>query len=104
MAAGQLIGFGISVIMIVIGVLLCLYSVYDRIKNAEQRAGRFAREILKGLTREGKEGIITSPIPIADLNNIIEAIIKIENPFMQVGVFLTVFGILVMIISIFIPI
>lgn len=70
-------------------------------KNAEQRARRFAQEILRGMT---KEGITTSPIPLADLNNIIEAIMKIENPFMQVGVFLTVFGMLVMIISIFIPI
>lgn len=98
---GQLIGFGISIVMIVVGVFLCLYSVYDRMKNAEQRARRFAQEILRGMT---KEGITTSPIPLADLNNIIEAIMKIENPFMQVGVFLTVFGMLVMIISIFIPI
>ena len=33
----------------------------------------------------------------------IEAIMKIENIFMQVGVFLTVFGMLILIISIFIP-
>ena len=101
MAAGQLIGFGISLFMIIVGVVLCLYSVYDRMENAEERAKKIAQEILKGLT---KEGIVSSPIPLADLNNIIEAIMKIENPFMQVGVFLTVFGILVMIISIFIPI
>jgi len=101
---GQLIGFGMSFAMILIGVALCLYSVYDRIRNAEQRAKRFAQEMLGGLAREGKEGITSSPIPLGDINNIIEAIIKIENPFMQVGVFLTVFGILVMIISIFIPI
>jgi hypothetical protein len=101
MAAGQLIGFGISLFMIIVGVVLCLYSVYDRMENAEERAKKIAQEILKGLT---KEGIVSSPIPLADLNNIIEAIMKIENPFMQVGVFLTVFGMLVMIISIFIPI
>jgi len=101
MAAGQLVVFGISVVMIVVGVLLCLYSVYDRIKNAEERARRFAREVLKELGK--REGITASPIPLADLNNIIEAIMKIENIFMQVGVFLTVFGILILIISIFMP-
>jgi hypothetical protein len=102
MVAGQLVVFGISVVMIVIGVLLCLYSIYDRMKNAEERAKKLAQEIMKELTK--KEGITGSPIPLADLNNIIEAIMKIENTFMQVGVFLTVFGMLVMIISIFIPI
>jgi hypothetical protein len=101
MAAGQLIVFGISVLMTVTGVLLCLYSIYDRMKNAEERAKKLAEEILRGLGR--KEGITTSPIPLADLNNIIEAIMKIENIFMQVGVFLTVFGMLILIISIFIP-
>jgi hypothetical protein len=101
---GQMAGFFLSFLMIIVGVVLCLYSVYDRIRNAEQRAKRYAQEMLKGLAKEGKEGITTSPIPLGDINNIIEAIIKIENPFMQVGVFLTVFGILVMIISIFIPI
>ena len=101
MVAGQLVVFGISVVMIVIGVLLCLYSIYDRMKNAEERAKKLAQEIMKGLTK--KEGITGSPIPLADLNNIIEAIMKIQNTFMQVGVFLTVFGIIVMIISIFIP-
>jgi len=101
MVAGQLVVFGISVVMIVIGVLLCLYSIYDRMKNAKERAKKLAQEIMKGLTK--KEGITGSPIPLADLNNIIEAIMKIENTFMQVGVFLTVFGIIVMIISIFIP-
>jgi hypothetical protein len=93
--------FGISVLMTVTGVLLCLYSIYDRMKNAEERAKKLAEEILRGLGR--KEGITTSPIPLADLNNIIEAIMKIENIFMQVGVFLTVFGMLILIISIFIP-
>jgi len=97
---GQMAGFLLAFIMIVVGVLLCLYSVYDRMKNAEERARRFAQEILRNLT---KEGITTSPIPLADLNNIIEAIMKIKNPFMQVGVFLSVFGIILMIISIFIP-
>jgi hypothetical protein len=92
--------FLLAFIMIVVGVLLCLYSVYDRMKNAEERARRFAQEILRNLT---KEGITTSPIPLADLNNIIEAIMKIKNPFMQVGVYLSVFGIILMIISIFIP-
>jgi len=100
---GQMAGFSLSFIMIVVGVLLCLYSVYDRMKNAEKRARKIAEEVAKSLAKT-KEGITTSPIPLADLNNIIEAIIKIENPFMQVGVFLTVFGMLIMIISIFIPI
>jgi len=97
---GQMAGFLLAFIMIVVGVLLCLYSVYDRMTNAEERARRFAQEILRGMT---KEGITTSPIPLADLNNIIEAIMKIKNPFMQVGVYLSVFGIILMIISIFIP-
>jgi hypothetical protein len=98
---GQMAGFILSFLMVIVGVILCLYSVYDRLKHAEERVRRFTQEIIRGLS---KEGITTSPIPLADLNNIIEAIMKIENPFMQVGVFLTVFGILVMIISIFIPI
>ena len=101
MPTGQLVVFGISVLMIVVGVLLCLYSVYDRIKNAEERARKLAQKILEGLGK--KEGITGSPIPLADLNNIIEAIMKIENIFMQVGVFLTVFGMLILIISIFVP-
>jgi hypothetical protein len=101
MGAGQLVGFGISVLMIVIGGILSLYSVYDRMKNAEERAKKIAEEIVKNLTKT-KE-ITTSPIPLAELDEIITAIMKIENPSMQVGVFLTVFGILVMIISIFIP-
>jgi hypothetical protein len=101
MVAGQLGVFGIAVLMIILGVILCLYSIYDRRKTAEEQAKKIAEEVVKSMSR--KEGITTSPIPLADLNNIIEAIIKIENPFMQVGVFLTVFGIIVMIISIFIP-
>ncbi len=102
MVAGQLVVFGIAVLMIILGAILCLYSIYDRRKTAEEQAKKIAEEVVKSMSR--KEGITTSPIPLADLNNIIEAIIKIENPFMQVGVFLTVFGIIVMIISIFIPI
>jgi hypothetical protein len=101
MVAGQLVVFGIAVLMIILGAILCLYSIYDRRKTAEEQAKKIAEEVVKSMSR--KEGITTSPIPLADLNNIIEAIIKIENPFMQVGVFLTVFGIIVMIISIFIP-
>jgi hypothetical protein len=101
MVAGQLVVFGISVVMVALGIILCLYSVYDRMKNAEERAKKIAEEVAKSLSK--KEGITVSPIPLADLNNIIEAILKIENPFMQVGVFLTVFGIIVMVISIFIP-
>ena len=101
MVAGQLGVFGIAVLMIILGAILCLYSIYDRRKTAEEQAKKIAEEVVKSMSR--KEGITTSPIPLADLNNIIEAIIKIENPFMQVGVFLTVFGIIVMIISIFIP-
>ena len=102
MVAGQLVGFGIAVLMIVLGVILCLYSVYDRMKNAEERAKKIAEEVVKSLTKT-KEGITTSPIPLGELDEIITAIMKIQNPSMQVGVFLTVFGILVMIISIFIP-
>jgi len=101
MGAGQLVGFGISVLMIIIGVILCLYSVYDRMKNAEERAKKIAEEVLRRL--EKKQGITTSPIPLGELDEIIAAIMKIQNPSMQVGVFLTVFGMLVMIISIFIP-
>jgi len=101
MVAGQLVVFGIAVLMIILGAILCLYSIYDRRKTAEEQAKKIAEEVVKSMSR--KEGITTSPIPLADLNNIIEAIIKIENPFMQVGVFLTVFGIIVMVISIFIP-
>ncbi len=101
MATGQLVVFGVSVLMIVAGVILCLYSVYDRVRNAEERARKLAREIMKELG--GKEGIVSSPIPLSELNNIIEAITKIQNVFMQVGVFLTVFGMLILIISIFIP-
>ncbi|HMA05364.1 MAG TPA: hypothetical protein VKO45_05495 [Methanomicrobiales archaeon] len=101
MATGQLAGFGISVLMIVIGVALCLYSVYDRMKNTEERAKRIAEEVARRL--EKRAGITTSPIPLGELDEIIREIMKIQNPSMQVGVFLTVFGILVMIISIFIP-
>jgi membrane protein insertase Oxa1/YidC/SpoIIIJ len=101
MVAGQLVGFGISVVMLVIGVILCLYSVYDRKVNAEEQAKKIAEEVAK--IQSKKEGITASPIPLADLNDIIKAINEIKNPFMQVGVFLTVFGIIVMIISIFIP-
>ena len=98
---GQMAGFLLAFVMIVIGVLLCLYSVYDRITNAEERAKKIAGEIVKSM--EKKEGITTSPIPLGELDEIITAIMKIQNPSLQVGVFLTVFGILVMIISIFIP-
>ena len=101
MVAGQVVGFGISVVMIVIGIILCIYSIYDRRKDAEEQAKKIAEEIAK--IQSKKEGIISSPIPLADLNDIIKAIMEIKNPSMQVGVFLTVFGIIVMIISIFIP-
>jgi hypothetical protein len=101
MAAGQLVGFGISVLMILIGVVLCLYSIYERRKMSEEQAKKIAEEVAKRL--EKREGITTSPIPIGALDEIIREIMKIQNPSMQVGVFLTVFGILVMIIAIFIP-
>jgi TRAP-type uncharacterized transport system fused permease subunit len=101
MVAGQVVGFGISVVMIVIGIALCIYSIYDRRKDAEEQAKKIAEEIAKVQSR--KEGITASPIPLADLNDIIKAINQIKNPAMQVGVFLTVFGIIVMVISIFIP-
>jgi predicted histidine transporter YuiF (NhaC family) len=101
MALGQLVGFGIAVFMIAIGIILTLYSIYDRRKTAEEQAKKIAEEIAKSQSK--KEGITSSPIPLAELDEIIAAIMKIQNPSMQVGVFLTVFGILVMIISIFIP-
>jgi hypothetical protein len=101
MFAGQLLVFGISVAMIVLGAILCLYSIYDRIKGAEEQAKAIAREI--GKQQPGKMGITDSPIPLADLNDIIRAINEIKNPFMQVGVYLTVFGIILMVVSIFIP-
>jgi hypothetical protein len=101
MIAGQIVGFGIAVLMILLGVILCLYSIYDRRKTAEEQAKKIAEEVVKSLSK--KEGITTSPIPLSELDEIITAIMKIENPSLQVGVFLTVFGILVMIISIFIP-
>ena len=101
MVAGQLVGFGISVVMIALGVFLCLYSIYDRRRTAEEQAKKIAEEIVKRM--EKKEAITTSPIPINALDEIIREIMKIQNPSLQVWVFLTVFGILVMIISIFIP-
>jgi len=101
MVSGQIAGFGIGVVMIAIGVILCLYSIYDRRKAAGEQAKKIAEEIEKRLAK--KEGITTSPLPLGELDEIITAIMKIQNPSMQVGVFLTVFGILVMIISIFIP-
>jgi hypothetical protein len=101
MYAGQLLVFGISVAMIVLGALLCLYSIHDRTRGAEEQAKKIAEEIEKRQAR--KEGITASPIPLADLNDIIRAIAEIKNPFLQVGVFLTVFGIIVMVVSIFIP-
>jgi len=101
MAAGQLTGFCISVLMIALGVILCLYSVYDRRRTAEEQAKKVAGEVVRGLAEA--KGITTSPISADGLAKIIEAILKIENPSLQVGVFLTVFGIVVMIISIFIP-
>jgi len=101
MFAGQLLVFGISVAMIILGALLCLYSIYDRMKGIEEQAKTIAREIEKRQVK--KMGITDSPIPLADLNDIIRAINEIKNPFMQVGVYLTVFGIIVMVVSIFIP-
>ena len=98
---GQMAGFFLAFIMIVIGTLLCLYSIYDRMKNAEDQARKIADEVVRRL--EKKEGITESPIAIGALDEIIREIMKIQNPSMQVGVFLTVFGIIVMIISIFIP-
>ncbi len=98
---GQMAGFSLAFLMIVVGILLCLYSIYDRMKNAEERAKKIAEEVLKRL--EKKAGITESPIAIGAMDEIIREIMKIQNPSMQVGVFLTVFGIIVMIISIFIP-
>jgi high-affinity nickel permease len=97
MATGQFVGFGISVLMIAVGLVLSLYSVYERRKIAEEEAKRIAEMILS------KKGITESPIAIGALDEIIREIMKIQNPSLQVGVFFTVFGIIVMIISIFIP-
>ena len=98
---GQLLVFGISFLMIVGGVVFCVYSIYDRQKAAEEQAKKIAEEIEK--KRSAKMGITDSPIPLADLNDIIRALNEIKNPFLQVGMFLTVFGLILMIISIFIP-
>jgi len=101
MVSGQQLGFGLSVLMIGIGVILCLYSIYDRRKAAEEQARRIAEEIAKKLGK--REGITESPIPIGAIDEILREIMKIQNPFMQVGVFFTVFGVIVMVISIFLP-
>ena len=101
MVTGQQLGFGLSVLMVAIGVILCLASICDRRKAAEEQARRIADEIAKRLGE--KEGITESPIPIGAIDEILKEIMKIENPFMQVGVFLTVFGVIVMVISIFLP-
>jgi hypothetical protein len=101
MFAGQLLVFGISVAMIVLGALLCLYSIYDRIRGAEDQAKKIAEEMEK--RQAMRQGITSSPIPLADLNDIIRALNEIKNPFLQVGMYLTVFGIIVMVVSIFIP-
>ncbi len=101
MVAGQTVGFGISIVMIALGVILCLYSIYDRRKASEEQAKKIAEEVVKRL--EKREGITSSPIAVGALDEIIREIMKIQNPFMQVGAFLLVFGIIVMIISIFIP-
>jgi Ca2+/Na+ antiporter len=98
---GQLLVFGISFLMIVGGVVFCVYSIYDRQKAAGEQAKKIAGEIEK--MRSAKMGITDSPIPLADLNDIIRALNEIKNPFLQVGMFLTVFGLILMIISIFIP-
>jgi hypothetical protein len=50
-----------------------------------------------------RQGITSSPIPLADLNDIIRALNEIRNPYLQVGMYLTVFGLILMIISLFIP-
>ncbi|MDD1667408.1 MAG: hypothetical protein LUO96_02960 [Methanomicrobiales archaeon] len=98
---GQFLVFGISFFMIVAGVALCIYSIYDRQKIAEEQAKIIASEIEK--KRPAKMGITDSPIPLADLNDIIRALNEIKNPFLQVGMYLTVFGLILMIISIFLP-
>jgi hypothetical protein len=98
---GQLLVFGISFLMVLAGVVLCGYSIYDRQKAAEEQARKIAGEIEKKAM--AKQGITTSPIPLADLNDIIRALNEIKNPFLQVGMYLTVFGLILMIISIFIP-
>ena len=97
MALGQMVGFGISVLMIAAGLVLCLYSIFERRKMAEEEAKRIADMVL------AKKGITDSPIAIGALDEIIREIMKIQNPSLQVGVLFTVFGIIVMVISIFIP-
>ena len=87
--------------MIVAGVIFCVYSIYDRKKAAGEQAKIIAAEMEK--KRPAKMGITDSPIPLADLNDIIRALNEIKNPFLQVGMYLTVFGLILMIISIFIP-
>ncbi len=98
---GQLLVFGISFLMIIVGVVFCVYSIYDRLKTAEEQAKLIAMEIEK--KRSAKMGITESPIPLADLNDIIRALNEIKNPYLQVGMYLTVFGLILMIISLFIP-
>jgi Ca2+/Na+ antiporter len=98
---GQFLVFGISFLMIVVGVIFCIYSIYDRQKTAEEQAKIIASEM--GKKHPARMGITESPIPLADLNDIIRALNEIKNPFLQVGMYLTVFGLILMIISIFIP-
>ncbi len=98
---GQLLVFGISFLMVVTGVVFCIYSIHDRLKAAEEQARVIVEEMEK--KRLAKMGITDSPIPLADLNDIIRALNEIKNPFLQVGMYLTVFGLILMIISIFLP-
>jgi hypothetical protein len=92
---GAALAFYVGIIMIVLGVVCCLWSVWDRRTPATRM-----REILD-LKTDGKD---LNPPSFEDLNNILKTILGIQNPQLQVGVFLVVFGIVVMILSNFITI
>ena len=95
---GQFLAFSISAIMIAIGVILSVISAYDRRKSNSEVVNKAA-----ALLAREPEKMAASPIDLGDLSKLIDSIMKIQNPWMQVGVFLTVFGIVVMIIAVFIP-
>jgi hypothetical protein len=90
---GAVLAFYVGIVMILLGVGCCLLSVWDRRTPVNQ-----VNEILQ-LKSGGKE---LNPPSMEELNNILKTILGIQNPPLQVGVFLVVFGIVVMILSNFI--
>jgi len=119
---GQMLAFYLALVMVAIGIVCCVYSVWERTSDKTQQSVKAVTQTVtagkttlnKAYINDMKEAFgeekalqvltvgpnaaanVQQPFTLTEVNALLGTIVGIKDPAFQVGVFLVVFGLIIM--------